>query len=492
MTTGVIREDILGLMRPLPRQREFLQASLHYRFLLYGGSRGPGKSYILRWGLLWRLLDWQLRLGLTRLRVGLFCEDYPTLRDRQISRIDREFPGWLGELKDTQEEGLGFHLPERYGGHVILLRNLDDPSKYAGGEFAGIAVDELTRNTKETFDMLRGSLRWPGIADTFFWAASMPTGRGLAWVRDLWVERQFPPELAMLAPEFHFIRALPHDNPYLDETYWQDLRSQPPHVQRAWIEGDWHVPVGVMFDELDAAMHQVEAGPPRRATAKCIAMDWGFHHRAAAGWFETDDTNHTRLYREFVAQRLHPALFAAQVVAHSEGEDVRRVVLDPAAWAKAQDGSISPAEQMQATFHAAGMVLVPAVKGPLSRRHGITLLHTYLYAGWPGGPLLTISRNCPEAWRELTSLIRGEPPEDPDDIAKGQVDDCFDMLRYFVQSRPEPAALAPDLAETALGPDARLTIAQLERARAKRLMAVRLSAGVKKSPRRNLPPWMIR
>lgn len=471
-------------------------AAHRFRYLLYGGSRGPGKSYILRWGLVWRLVDWFRRLGLRGVRVGLFCEDYPTLRDRQISKIKDEFPLWLGELKSTSADGLGFHLWPEYGSGIVLLRNLDEPARYVGAEFAGIAVDELTRNPIETFNILRGSLRWPDLAETFFWAATMPTGIGLAWVRALWIERKFPPEMQALAPQFGFVKAYPQDNSHLTQAYWDDLHSQPPHIQRAWIEGDWYVPVGIMFDELDPQLHQGAAGPPPRGWSLEIAADWGYDHFAAAGWFATDDGQrhgvpHSVMYREHVVRQTHPALFASQVVSLSEGEDIRKFTLDSAAWARGQDGGVSPAEQMQPTLEAAGITLIPSVKGKGSRAHGAQLLHTYLYHGWPGGPLLTFSKACGETWKQLTSLIRAEPPQDTEDIAKGQVDDCYAMLRYFLQGRPEPALGITSAVTEVERADARPPVGELlVRAYQKRLLAVRDVP--RKAKKRSGPPWQKR
>jgi len=146
----------------LPKQWEAWDKIWLHRYVLYGGSRGPGKSYWLRRSLLSLHIYWAA-MGLRDVTTGLFCETYPELRDRQISKIKQEFPLWLGEVKSTQEAGLGFYIREDYGGGMIALRNLDDPSKYQSAEFAAIGVDELTKSTKQTFDILRGSLRWPGL-----------------------------------------------------------------------------------------------------------------------------------------------------------------------------------------------------------------------------------------------------------------------------------------------------------------------------------------
>src|SRR4030042_1336080 len=115
-----IRKD---LIHPLPKQEQFLDAMYDKEYILYGGAAGPGKSYILRWSLIELLLYWFTQ-GHTGVHVGLFCEDYPALKGRQISKMKREFPLWLGELKNTQNEGLGFFLRPDYGSGVISLNNL--------------------------------------------------------------------------------------------------------------------------------------------------------------------------------------------------------------------------------------------------------------------------------------------------------------------------------------------------------------------------------
>jgi len=83
-------------------------------YILFGGAAGPGKSYILRWVLVELLLYWA-GLGHRGVRVGLFCEDYPSLTDRQVTRINREFPAWLGTLKESRTEGFSFQPRPEWG-----------------------------------------------------------------------------------------------------------------------------------------------------------------------------------------------------------------------------------------------------------------------------------------------------------------------------------------------------------------------------------------
>ena len=197
------KQPFSALCKFTPKQWVAVEAADRYRFALFGGSRGPGKSYWLRWYAIRQLIA-LAGMGITGAVWGLFCETYPELQDRQINKIAREFPVWLGTLKETRTLGLGYYLHPQYGGGVLALRNLDDPNKYKGAEFIGLSIDELTRIPMNKFDILRGSMRWPGVDRTQFCAATNPDGRYAEWVRQLWIEQKFEgegfKELAPLKP----------------------------------------------------------------------------------------------------------------------------------------------------------------------------------------------------------------------------------------------------------------------------------------------------
>ena len=221
------------LSKFLPKQKDALEASKRFKFVLYGGSLGSGKSYWLRWSMIYWLMKYYSKYNLKGVRAGLFCEDYPSLNDRHLSKVKYEFPAWLGTFNESKHE---FTLAPEYGSGVIAFRNLDDPEKYLSVEFAVMGVDEVNRNPKQTFIELRKRLRWAGIKDVKFLAACNP--RGEAWVKNMWVKRMFPPE-ENEQYEFVFVPALPTDNPHLDATYWKTLESLPEAERKAFLEGDW-------------------------------------------------------------------------------------------------------------------------------------------------------------------------------------------------------------------------------------------------------------
>lgn len=221
-----------------PKQVEAASASKRFKFTLFGGSLGSGKSRWLRWMAVYWLMDYWERYKIKGIRAGVFSEDYPSLNDRHLTKIKYEFPSWLGTFNESKHE---FTLAPEYGSGIIAFRNLDDPEKYLSVEFAVECVDEINRNPKPVFIELRKRLRWPGIKDVKFLAACNPIGE--AWVKNMWVKRVFPTE-EKEQYEFVFVPALPTDNPHLPQEYYKSLESLPEVQRKAMLEGNWDA-----FDE---------------------------------------------------------------------------------------------------------------------------------------------------------------------------------------------------------------------------------------------------
>lgn len=236
-----VKEEVIKfteLANFFPKQIEAQLASKRFKYTLFGGSVGSGKSRWLRWMCIYWLIKYHAKYNIKGVRAGLFCEDYPSLNDRHLSKIKFEFPDWLGRFNEAKHE---FTLAPEYGSGIIAFRNLDDPAKYLSVEFAVIAIDEINRNPKTTFDMLRSRHRWPGISDVKFIAGCNPLGE--AWVKNMWVKRMFSPD-EKEQYEFVYVPALPTDNPYLPQEYYKSLESLPENQRKAYLEGNWDA-----FDE---------------------------------------------------------------------------------------------------------------------------------------------------------------------------------------------------------------------------------------------------
>lgn len=373
------------LVRPIPRQREFLDALFSgvIKFLLYGGAAGGGKSYILRWAAVLFLIKAFAIHGIRQCIVGLFCENFPQLKQRQIAKISTEFPRWLGSVKESKEFGFAFVLAPRFGGGIILLCNLDDPNKYDSVEFAAVFVDELTKNPESIFDELRKRLRWPRIwmrphfpcggfavdkdgvkrpcdgtyevidensgevievrkseADHSkefihpFAAGTNPGSLGHAWVKKYWVDGDLPPWLKKYAHQFAFVRSFAKDNPYNPESYFEELKSLPPLLAKAYADGNWDLFVGQFFSEWRDELHRIKSFEIPSYWHRGWGGDWGWSSPFAGITIAINPNQDIFVYRQVYAREKPASWLGGELSRLHEGEKMEKKVLDPSCFSK--------------------------------------------------------------------------------------------------------------------------------------------------------------
>ena len=407
------------------KQRLATEAVFEHDFVLYGGARGGGKSHWARWMNVILLIYWYKVRGLKHVRTGLFCESYPTLKDRQIGKIAEEFPRWLGELKDTQTEGLGFFLNEANGSGGILLRNLDDPGKYKSAEFAAVTIDQLEENTLDTFNIVRGSKRWPGIEHTKLIASANPGGIGHNFVKQYWIDRDFPPEMQQLAEQFKFIQALPADNPLLSKSYWDELNALPTDLRRAWVEGDWDIFSGQAFGQFRRERHVIAPRDLPTHWPRWRAIDWGYAKPFCCLWFAKDpDTERRFVYRELYETELTDKQQARSIIELTPKEEkIQYTFADPSMWTrKNMEGKVTTTAD---EYRDEGVLLTKADNDRMNGKRKIDRLLGNLPDGLPGAQIF---ENCTNLIRTLPALPYSKViPEDVDTNAE---DHAYDTWRY--------------------------------------------------------------
>lgn len=405
-----------------PKQIEALKQVKAHTYTVYGGAAGGGKSYFLRWLAVYLLVTYAKKYGLTGVRVGLFCEDYPSLKERQLSKVVYEFPAWLGDLNKSDHE---FRLSPDYGGGVIAFRNLDDPSKYLSSEFAAILVDELTRNPRETFDFLNMRRRWPGIKDTKFVGATNPGGIGHAFVKKLWVDRDFNNE--QYDPEdFAFIPARATDNIHLGKEYEKQLDLLPEKLRKAYKDGNWDVFAGQYFTEWDKTRHVIPSFEIPTGWIKIRCLDYGLNAPSACYWLAIDYDGRVYVYRELYERGLTYEALAKKIVEMTPKEElIEYTVADTSMFAKTQDTGKFGDEIMSEN----GVEITQANKERLA---GANLLRHYLKSS-----MIVFFPTCANAIRTIPSLVYDEGSViNIEDIAKGQDDHGYDAIRYGLMSIP--------------------------------------------------------
>lgn len=418
------------------------------KYLFYGGAGGGGKSYLLRWAaLLFPIYAYQC-FGVKNVRVWLFCEDYPALRDRQLSKIRVEFPPFLGRMKDDRDLGLVWLLPEVLGGGFIAPRNLDKPEKYHSVESAAAFIDEFTQNKNagEIFDEVRFRLRWPGFPREFVFplvAASNPGGPGHQVAKDLWIDGNLPEELRGEEREFRFIQAFAQDNRYLSPKYYRDLLTLPEPLRRAYAFGDWNTFAGQYFTEWRSAVHICKKFRIPHYWQRFTAEDWGFDAPWCRLWFAVSPEGRVIAYREQYERGKLPEWMAREGNRLSGGETIKYRVGDPAMWDEvgASHGRSGPsiAEQLQANGW-------PLQKADNQRVAGWQHVRYFLHherddAGnittWP--MFQVMEGTCPNLVRTLASLVHDK--SNPEDVDTNGEDHPGDTLRYGLMSRPRPTVV---------------------------------------------------
>lgn len=430
------------LINPTARQREFLQAVADKDYVLYGGAAGGGKSYILRWWLVLFLVWLYRTFGLRNVQVGLFCEDYPSLYDRQISKIIYEFPAELGELKQGITKN--FQLRPEHGGGTIALRNLDDPSKYQSAEFAAMAVDELTKNSKSTFDFLRFRLRWPGVERPKFAAGANPGGPGHEWVKSLWIDGEFPTELQPFKKQFAFIQSKATDNPYLTADYYRNLQSLPPDLAAMFADGSWEIFAGKYFDVFRQGLHVLNLRTDPKAViwepyqAVWAGWDWGIAHANAIYLFtralvrmqpDEDYRLKTVCFGEVVERGKDQAVMVGLLKAKCKYPDGRPAKLSAIYFSHEKFSRVmemhAPADVLNHLLQASG--LPPTSMATRDRIASASFCYHLFQTND-----IVILDTCPKVIKALPTLVRNE--DQLDDVLKvdNEADDCYDAFRYGV------------------------------------------------------------
>jgi len=211
-------------------ERQGVAYSAKEQFVLYGGAKGGGKS--------WFMCIWVFAkaIGIPYNKI-FFC------RRRSVDFTNTTLETWK---KCIPAKTYRIHEQKKkiflYNGSVIDYGGLDDPlliQSLNSAEYGNIAVDQAEEIEKDSFAMLRGTLRH---------MAKAPDGRSFtpdyqvmmsANPAQCWLKEDF-----ILRPRdgFRYIKALPTDNPYLPPSYVQNLSEafqHRPQLLAAYLHGSW-------------------------------------------------------------------------------------------------------------------------------------------------------------------------------------------------------------------------------------------------------------
>lgn len=426
-----------------PKQKEawYTLMKPECKYLLYGGAAHGGKSYFLRWAALGLGMYYFSKYGIKNVPIGLFSMDYPTLKDRQVIKIKHEIPAYLGSIKESRDEGYAFIGAPQYGSFIILLRNLDDPSRYRSAEFAAVLVEELTEDPETTFDDLRFRMRYKGVEDVKFIGTTNPGGVGHGFVKRKWVrvDPQWPDKEQ---DRFFFVQSIYSDNQYTTADYIRQLDALPEAKRLAYKEGDWDSFADKFFTTFREAVHTCAPFIPNTKQVVLVGgMDWGrtkpfsFHLAQVARIQLPDGVKFHRVmvFLEVYGVDKTPAEWWSVIKEKLtfydlKPEDITWIQADPAMFTKGQDKSKSIKDQFVDANREFGMKLKP---GSNDRIGGWTNYQTWLRIAPDDSPYYQVSTACPNLIRELGDAVHDKLKVE--DVDTEGSDHALDENRYMLK-----------------------------------------------------------
>lgn len=282
---------VFDLGKPNPKQVTFFKA--RERFIAYGGARGGGKSWAVRKKAA------GLCLVYAGIRVLVLRRSYPELRENHVLPMQMDLAALIRAkvcTYKTEENALVWQ-----NGSRILFGYCDkeaDLLRYQGQEFDVIFLDEATQLTEFQFQVLTACLRGANNAPKRFYLTCNPGGVGHAWVKRLFVDRDFRNEER--PEDYRFIPATVYDNDALmeaDPGYLKMLQNLPEQLRKGWLEGEWDLYDGQFFAEWRREVHVCAPFEIPAHWRRYVALDYGMDMLAAL-WIALAPDGRAWVYRE--------------------------------------------------------------------------------------------------------------------------------------------------------------------------------------------------
>ena len=428
--------------RPNPRQMLFMKAKNKY--VIFGGARGGGKSWAVRWKAVLMCIKYK------GLKVLIMRRSYPELLENHINPMKDLLYG-IARYNGTEHE---FRFPNGSRIKFMYCMRDDDLRNIQGHEYDVIAIDEATQMTEYQIKSIAVCVRGSNDFPKRLYMTCNPGGPGHQYIKRL-KEGKFregeKPE------DYVFIQSLVTDNKALmkkQPDYIEQLKALPPKLRDAWLYGNWDIYEGQFFEEfvddpshyLDKKFtHVIEPFEPPRGWKIYRSFDWGYAKPFSCAWWAVDydgvfyrilelygcrkDRDGTDIPNEGVKwiddkifseiarmEREHPWLAGKKIMG----------VADPSIWAGEENGiSRNDVAQKYKVYFD---------KGNNDRIPGWMQCHYRLAFDENGYPMMYVFKNCQAFIRTIPLLCYDEHAAE--DLDSTMEDHVADEWRYFCMTDP--------------------------------------------------------
>lgn len=473
--------------QPIPGSTQELAVDARVDQLLFCGTRGSGKTA-------GQLMCFRKNVGIGYGAAWcgvIFDVEYKPLEN--LKAQSRKFFEGLGDGAQFNESKYFWHWPTKEKLFLRAAKTVKDAEDYLGHEYAFIGFNELSKwPTAELYLHLSATQRCPeaqrlGFRPIMF-STTNPYGTGTAWIKDYFITPEpyghvIKTDVEVSLGEGKYqsvtktrmaIAGSYEENPYYPPEQvatLQEAVKDNPHLEAAWLRCDWDAAFfdGVIGDLWDRSKHIVPDFPIPEGWRVNRSFDWGSSTPFSVGWFAESNGEEFKfedrtycyprgsviMFYEWYGTKkigtnrglkLTPAQIAvgikqreADMIALNILQQGQKVFPGPA------DNQISDVqrtdfETIEKTMRKVGVWWEKSDKSPGSRKLGLQRIRHYMRNALTGeGEGLYIQNRCQSAIKLLPSYER-----EGEDIAKGQEDHIYDMLRYRL-SRRASGAVAVDI-----------------------------------------------
>jgi len=260
---------------------------------LYEGTRGPGKTDAL-------LMDFAQYVGRgfgTEWKGILFRREYKEFDDL-VEKSRKWFPRIFPGAKFIASKGdYKWIFPNGEKLFFRTAKNIQDYDSYYGHGYPWIGWEELTSWPNDEIYIAMLSIcrsSHPGMP-RHYRSTCNPYGVGHHWVKARFIDPM--PRGIVITDEQGRERVAIHgeiwENLHLlenDPEYLKNLQAQTGAKRAAWLEGDWDIVAGGMFDDVwDSKVHIVAPFEIPATWKLDRSFDWGSSRPYSVGfWAESD------------------------------------------------------------------------------------------------------------------------------------------------------------------------------------------------------------
>ena len=426
------------LSMPRPNEKQDRAFRARQRYVAYGGARGGGKSWFVRWKAI------LLCLNFPGIKVLITRKTYKELFNNHIAPL----LGMLHGIAVYNRTDKLFTFPN---GSTITFGYCAcdaDLGQYQGAEFDVWFADEAGQFLESWLTQIDACVR--GVNDfpkrTYF--TLNPGGPSHGYFRRLFVDGKFTPEEH--PEDYTFIQALCTDNQALMESqpeYMRSLEKLPPKLREAWLHGRWDVYEGQFFEDFFDRpehyedrqwTHVIEPFEIPEGWKIFRSFDWGYNKPFSCGWWAMDyDGVAYRILELYGCTKTPnegvkwtpPQVFAEIHRIETEHRWLRgrkiTGIADPAIWDAETGESIADVAAKHQVFFQ---------PGDHKRIPGWMQMHYRFAFDENGLPMLYVFRNC-KAFIRTIPLLQYDDHK-PEDLDTDGEDHVADEVRYFCMSRP--------------------------------------------------------